>query len=139
MADLKLSAIPDVATSATLADLLYIVQAGTSKQISVPNFMFGLGKVVPHRAIVVGSDSLLVTDMAVYITPPVSGTVLDLPSLASAANRVYDIRNLDTGSRLVTLLPDGADTIEGGASLVLYATESVRIHANATAGSWYVF
>ena len=137
MADQKLTALP-LATAPTAADLLYVVQAGTSKQINFTSLMFGLGRICPSTTIGGLIGTVDPTDCLVYVDPPVAGTSLDLPSIAAVPDRVYSIRNRDTGGRLVTLVPDGADTIEGAASLVIYATESVCIHADAATNVWYV-
>jgi len=137
MADEKLTALP-LATAPTLADLLYVVQAGTSKQISLTDLMFGLGKICPSTTVSGLTYTVDPTDCLIYVDPPVAGASLGLPSIASVPDRVYSIRNRDTGGRLVTLVPDGADTIEGAASLVIYATESVCIHADSATNVWYV-
>ena len=137
MADQKLSALP-LTASPNLADRAYLVQAGTSKQISLSDLLLALGNIHPSATVNTSLGAVDLSDYVVYVDPPVAGTTLDLPAISDVPDRVYCIRNRDTGGRLVTLVPNGTDTIEGSASLVIYASESVCVHADLDTSAWYV-
>ena len=129
MADLPLTALP-VAVTANPVDLLYTVQGGQSRQVAVQH-VAGVGLRLNTRDIA-ANTALALTDGVLYCSPPVGGLTVSLLPSATARPRAFYIRNLDTTGRLVTLLPDGLETIEGLASFTVYATEVVAIHATTT-------
>lgn len=56
-----------------------------------------------------------------------------LPTAGSVAGKTYYIKNIDTGSDDITIATNGAETIDGEASLVLYVyNDAIRIVSDGT-------
>jgi hypothetical protein len=58
--------------------------------------------------------------------------IVTLPAAATCTNRVYYIKKVDTSNNTVTVTPNGAETIDGAATVVLSFKESVTIVSDGT-------
>lgn len=67
-----------------------------------------------------------------------SGAItVNLPAAASSAKRALVIKKIDASANAITIDPNGAEVIDGAATLALSAQwQSAMIHCNGTA--WYV-
>lgn len=79
-------------------------------------------------------DQLLDTTNDIVICNKASAMTITLPAAATVANIVYQIKNKGAGT--VTVDPNGAETIDGDATLDLLTYESVTICSDGAA--WWV-
>ena len=90
------------------------------------------------KATLVGANTLL-TEIyrTVLVATAGSPIVITLPPAATVRHQTYTIKKVDAGADVVTVTPNGAETIDGGPSVILAAQwESVRIISNGTA--WFI-
>jgi hypothetical protein len=112
----------------TYHDGAYYVKASNINPLHVPNFQTGTSyTVIPddnHRVIMFNNSA---------------AASLNLPDSASVAQGfTFDIKKISGASLDVTILPNGADTIEGNASKILSTQyQYVRLMTDQT-GVWYI-
>lgn len=76
------------------------------------------------------------TDFTIIVNPnAVAGTVT-LPAAASSSGRCYVIKHGTTSQNNVTIDPDGAELIDGNATLVLTSRQGAYIQCDGT--GWHV-
>jgi len=113
--------------------------AGLAEQLSVEQILglIGASDVPMGEAVFVADHAFTAPDsgkMAVFNkATAVSGT---LPPLAGTANEVYFARNIGAGA--LTIDPNGAETIEGAATIVLSTGTTAMIWPDATKAAWRV-
>lgn len=82
------------------------------------------------------------TEDDIYIDADASGGAITVNLPAGLDGRIYNIKNSSSsGSNIVTVVPDGAETIDGAASATLNPTptrESITIIYSAAATDWRV-
>ncbi|MCR4329513.1 MAG: hypothetical protein NUV65_03130, partial [Candidatus Roizmanbacteria bacterium] len=95
-----------------------------------------------------GSTGLLISNKTATFTADVAATVYicdatggaiiaNLPTVASAANRIYTFKRINAGANNITVTPNGAQTIDGAAALAtVNQYDTIRIIAGAT--EWHV-
>lgn len=72
----------------------------------------------------------------VYVDATAANRIITLPTCASAAKRTYTIIKTDATANTVTITPNGAETINGAATLVIgtqYAFKTIQANTN-----WYI-
>jgi hypothetical protein len=82
------------------------------------------------------STAASTTDYTIVVNPnAVAGTVT-LPAAASNTGRCYVVKHANASQNTVTIDPNGAETIDGNATLVLTARQAAYIQSDGAA--WFV-
>ena len=69
--------------------------------------------------------------------PPIGATVvLNLPTAVGCPGRIYTIVKVDAGTRTITITPNGAETINGAATLIIAATQWTRVMLISDGANW---
>lgn len=90
----------------------------------------------PARTIT-STGTPLLTDFLLLVDASGGAVTVNLPEAAGSAGRPLVVKKIDAGTDAVTLDGDGAETIDGAATLVLAAQwDSVAIICDGTA--WYI-
>lgn len=62
---------------------------------------------------------------------------VNLPAASTRTNLIYRIKKIDLTTNKITIVPNGSETIDGGANLILqFQNSCVDIVSNGT--SWYI-
>lgn len=102
----------------------------------------GSGSVPPSNVVTVTSVSVssavvLATVETVILADPTAGAiVLSLPAAALNANKLLYVKNVTLGANSVTLDPNGAETIDGIATQIIFGMSDIEIACNGLA--WYI-
>ena len=120
---LRVDAVGGTATTLTGRDASGIITTTTvGTGLSLTTGTLSVSSYLPYRSAST-TDTLLLTDGVVNYT---AGTFnATLPAASGATGKYLFIRN--SGAGTVTLLPNGADTINGGASIPINTTSSVTV------------
>lgn len=92
-------------------------------------------------AIITTNTTLDLDDNTIYVDATSGNITITLPSVASASSGgvgiVYTIKRIDASINTVTITPNGSDTIDLAATLVLTSLLSRTIQAT-TSGRWFI-
>jgi hypothetical protein len=93
--------------------------------------------VMPPAATKTG-DYTLTQDDRVIITDATAGPItLTLPKAVFSPSRQFDIKKIDITANIVTIDPDGSETIDGDPTMTLLSKdETVRIYCDGT--EWFI-
>lgn len=84
------------------------------------------------------SPFAVTSDNAVVLVDAASGpVVVALPAAASVAGRVYHVKRIDSAINAVTVDPDGAETIDGAATLDV-AVQWENVTVASTGAEWVI-
>lgn len=83
-----------------------------------------------------GDTTLTLDDDMVLVDTSGGAVTITLPPAADAVNKVYTIKNADTGANAVTVDGDGSETIDGSTTAVLGALDSITIVSDGT--EWWI-
>jgi len=85
----------------------------------------------------VTDDTMDATNHFVLVDTSAAPRTINLPAASTCAGRGYFIRNNSTSGNDVTIDPNGAETINGAATLALSDGQSAHVVCNGTA--WFTF
>lgn len=120
-----------VTLTAPLPNAANIAAAVTFNRWSVTPFNSAI-------ATVSTATNLTVASAATQLVNAAGGAVsINLPAAATATGLIFSVKKIDASVNAVTLDPNGAETIDGAATLVLLTQwQSAQIQSNGSA--WYV-
>lgn len=96
----------------------------------------GAGSNVSYTTSVKTTSYSLGTSETAILVNSTGATTMTLPTASGVTNRIYIIKNINTGT--TTVLPSGADTIDGGASAVI-STRYSSVNLISANSNWYIF
>jgi hypothetical protein len=110
-----------------------VTSAGVSTESGGPlNVQYALGLAVPP-ATKTSNYTLTTADFHVPFDSTSGAITVTLPAAASSTGRVYVIRKTNASANAVTIDPNGAETIDGGATLAVANQTAKLIICNGTA------
>ena len=111
-----------------------LVGIGTSSPVSTLDLQGSLGMKISS----ISSATTLDATYGIVQASDASGSfTITLPAAASNSGRMYYIKKTNSSSNTITIDGNGAETIDGATTLVLYVQyDAVRIVCNGS--SWYV-
>jgi len=74
---------------------------------------------VTERTTTTTPDTFAATDAVIYVNATAGNKVLNLPTAVGIDGQRYEAKKIDSSANLVTVTPNGAETIDGAATLVL--------------------
>jgi hypothetical protein len=126
MVDTKISELPSASAPLIGTELGVLVQSGTTKKILLSDLL------TVTKVVNVTSNYTLLADDSVIIT---DGTfTLQLP--AGTAGKQYQIKNINSGT--ITILPDGAETIDGYPDVII-SNVNTSFGLTFANGKWLIF
>jgi len=97
---------------------------------------------VPLTSITVADSPYTVTEDDIYIDADASGGSITVNLPAGIEGRIINVKNSSSsGSNIVTVVPDGTETVDGAASAILQPTptrESITIVYKESATDWRI-
>lgn len=91
----------------------------------------------PPFSIQTGDYTLVQTDRVILADASGGAFTLTLPKAVFSPSRQFDIKKIDITTNIVTIDPDGSETIDGDANMTLFnKDETVRIYCTGTA--WFI-
>jgi hypothetical protein len=83
------------------------------------------------------ATSITPTFSIIYCNTASNSITVNLPAAASSVNKIFNIKRISAGTNLVTISPNGSETIDGNLTVVLYAQwDAIRVHCDGT--NWYI-
>jgi hypothetical protein len=84
--------------------------------------------------------TLLYSDHVAEVTTGSSANyAINLPTAVSLPGKPYKIKKIDSGTKSVVITPNGADTIEGAASLTIYSQYGYVVLVSDGVSNWMIF
>lgn len=78
------------------------------------------------------------TDYSIFMNAAAGNRTVTLPAASSVPRRIYEVKKLDATVNLVTVIPNGADTIDGAATFPMSDQwQAVTVQSNGVNG-WYI-
>lgn len=106
---------------------------GTLSATALAGALTALG--LPVRSIT-ATDTIVATSDFLILADPTAGAItVNLPTAASASGKVFVVRKTVASANAVTIDPNGAETIDGAATLAVADTSSVMFQSNGT--TWH--
>jgi hypothetical protein len=128
MPDLPITGLPGT-TSATVNDLLPIVNGGVTKSISSGN----LGKQILDPTAKTANYTLTTSDRFITVDASGASRTVFVPAASGNTGIVWTVKKIDSSSNTVTIDPDASETIDGAATFVLTAqNQAISFTSNGT-------
>jgi len=78
------------------------------------------------------------TDYSIFMNASAGNRTVTLPAASSVPRRIYEVKKLDATVNLVTVIPNGSDTIDGASTFPMSDQyQAVTIQSNGVNG-WYI-
>lgn len=132
--------------AATASDTVARVGVGANGTVLTANSAVATGvewsAVVASLGIVSAqaADYVILDNDGIFLVAMTTGgtnRTVTLPTASANTNRIIAIKKVDSGVGIVSVLPEGAETIDGGTSFVLFAiNQEVMVQSNGS--TWYV-
>lgn len=115
-----------------LSDLVKVLENRLTQIADVVNI-----NAAPPSKVITGDYTLLQTDRVILVDASGGPITLTLPKAVFSPSREFDIKKIDNTGNVVTIDPDGSETIDGNANTTL-PNENDTARTYCTGTEWFI-